>query len=1716
MNTGARWIFMFAVAVLILATTVGHGEEHAQWYRRGSVQHGKRLKLVLRPCLSDDKSEAPVVVPLADIRKRAPDFDSRSLVVVDPVAGPQSPCRLEQGGNDVPFQVDGAETAAGEVVFLAAARADKRNAFYLYYSPGGGPGSPVYPKRTQAMEFEGDGNAILAIESDVLMFRFGGGDGAPLGLVGDLFGKFNERPAYLQHLFGQVIRGLQHDTPAGRWLLYPLNQPEQLGLGSLVAVKGDQVFRPGTGAKLSGKVLTDGRLRSRGEITIAGWKAGDAVLDVRIVITMYAGQHYAEYELEAKAQGNAAGLQLAVGLQRLDEQQVSGGAEQGYVAVWGTRKVAMSEEGKRSWFDYGRSDAYQWGQKERVLKLGLGLAFCPEDAAEVRRGDAGSLLVLKGDLSETQALKKRLALSGAWTRGGHVASAQAFFATQEALSRRLRAPLRVEVSSAETAPPSIPLKTLSKTALFLSNPSSQTSVLPAEIDLDAFGLEAKAGGVCADPGTLADAVALGRQTKVFLQATVAAMSTREVALDSGKPTAAPCFKIANVRGEDGVGEALRVEAGEATWLITAGGLARARWKGKELALQQPGLTGQMRVIHNGPVVAVVRLNGGKETLDYYFFRDLPAVRIVSGRAIDLVGVGGYSTYVSKKEIGVEGAERVEMCVWGRTTSDRFPRHKVVEGRVVDGRKTDVCYPAEWAALMSTGDQAGVMAYGDPSTGPMIVDRGGVLHVDAPKPGETRGLTLCLIERPEQGEEMFARLSRPIVSLAVEGGFLSEAYRGGNDIPDAVFVEDRNGNRLPDFAGDRWSFDNNSDDALESILEFEADTQRPDRARRMKVYCDTATGQTELHSNQFLGRFGVCRPYPEIPPHGQGLVVPNARYYDGCLGDGETSTPFLVYEDWDGDGLFFKGPVTEGGLVSGDRITAQYGGPSWWPGSFLLKDWMLECWDLDGDGDNDAWWVKKLNPPAGFWGLKAGDHFLHWGYFDLSDVNLEPVAMVDAFHGRAGWAVRYASFLDSDNGKLYQLGFEKPGDCPKSRVSENGTVPCGARGTAPKPGRYIGTLDWPFASGWDIDNDGVAEGTAYHNTATHWMFDLDLLNRLNQDDPWVGQKWYLEKDQLYSHPTRHENFCLFLHGGSPSPDPKTSYEFYLSRFPDVTLKDAAGHTMIFSGLGVPDGWKGEAVQCRQWPNGRYDYTPTHGWDAMLSSSSYMGAMHWLRPLWRTAHEANWGMFHCRSDARVEINPEGNPSGKYTLYFSPIVNDYHLKGLQFGVQTMTADDWSKDVRIKYSAAYWKDAQAVKEYANPDRLLNDYSRLARKNGRLFLYYADNDGDGYADTYLLDDEHDGAYEKRAWLDRASRVLMVYDRGQLAAAINSLQMPEFRFELKNYAPMVDLYRATANHRPLLWTWKIAAGRLEGHDRQVFVLSNHWLPKVAVRVAPGAKDTSPWANYEPGGLDTLARILGELRCEPVVLNEAWSQASLSGLDVLLVGQLESAPAEAELAALDAFLKGGGVLIVMTGAEMLAKATSDLAARFGLAITEKPVDVTPSMKKTELDGLLKEARQKDARKLLAGVVHPFFLEGRGVKTGEKSKVLLEYAGQPIVAETPVGAGRVVVLASNLLVNKFMCPEIDLRLHPFKPGNQALAKNLVKHLLPGKMPEIRAMEIGPSVAAMHICGRGGEIGFQVPWKEVILRLDGKDEKAEVRNGSVFLQAKQGETRIELRSK
>jgi len=398
------------------------------------------------------------------------------------------------------------------------------------------------------------------------------------------------------------------------------------------------------------------------------------------------------------------------------------------------------------------------------------------------------------------------------------------------------------------------------------------------------------------------------------------------------------------------------------------------------------------------------------------------------------------------------------------------------------------------------------------------------------------------------------------------------------------------------------------------------------------------------------------------------------------------------------------------------------------------------------------------------------------------------------------------------------------------------------------------------------------------------------------------------------------------------------------------------------------------------------------------------------------------------------------------------------------------------------------------------------------MFLYYVDEDRDGYADTYLLDDDNDGHFEKRVWYDKAKGILSFYDSGLLGIAARKLEFPGHALELKNYEQLVAMYRDSVAKPGLLREVRVKDGRCEntGADFSA-VLDAGWLPQVAVdAVHAGGKDL--WKDFGPDGLDTLGRVLSESPVEVRTLATAYSHDTLADVDLLVVARLDSPILEAEQQALEEYVQRGGILLILAGAET-SVGLQQLTARFGVKIgSEKALTLIPGA--CNSSEILSQTKETGAEGLLTGVA-PFFLEAWRAAVEAGAKTLLECGGHPLIVEAARGKGRVLVVPSNLFANRFLCLPKELRKEPFKPGNQALAKNLMKHLVGALQPRIEAMECGVSKAHLHVCGCGGEIRLQVPWKEPIVRLDGKDAAVERKDSVVEIQVPQGGSRIEILS-
>ena len=998
------------------------------WYSRGGVQYEYRLEVTLRNSLPAERRREPVVLQIAEIQKQATSFSGKSCLVVDPSAPPDSPCRIEANGNDVPCQVDDldGDGKADELVMLPSLKGKESKTFYIYFTEKEVP-QPLYPKKTQIVDFQrADPNTLLAIESDVLAFRFNRPVAGSPGFVKDVLAKNRQFPGYSLHLYDPLVSGV-------RVLLGRCDPPDPFGVGSILAWQ-DGAWKPaqGAAAKTQAKRLIDGRIRSVGEIETAGWTVGDGVYDVKACYSMYAGQRYVRCDLTVTAQ-KGQGARFAVGLMKLENEKSDIDVEGGRLSVWGDRTTI------------------------KVKDLGLSALFRPQDVKEVGETPGGRAIELKGNPTAGSPLRATLYLSAGckdekkptnpydnythWLPDlankccGDFSSEKDFFALHAALAQKAVAPVAVEIGKLESNTTREVKHPLKGGDFFLANPSNKPSALPGELDLGLLGLEPASGLEASDKGVEVDVVRLDGSARVFVRKAVGPLGVEKFSLKNGSAKAVESgIKVEEVSGAEG---GLLVSTAKAKWLLTGNGLRKLSVAAKDLAIEQPGVTGAVKVMHNGPVAAVVRVDGEKEYTDYYFFKGTDIVRVIANHALGFHSAQAQS-YVGKKDMAVEGCECTESCPWGQWTSDGV------------FKKVSVFYPAEWSALYRPDGKVGLMCYGSPSAAEIVVEKGGKLDSALAAGGRSQELYLAPIQDIEQADDLWPVMSRPFVLMAHGDGFACFEDRNGNGVQDTIYVTDRNRNGLPDFDGDRWAFDMDSDDALQMVLEFEA------KPRRMKVYCDTVSG-TAFHSNHLSSYFGDR-------PAGWGYP-PSRQKYDGCLSAAELEEPFYVYESI-GDG-FFKGPVTEGGFIASGKVTALRDGPIL--GVAFPKYEMLTCLDLDGDGDCDIWMQDgpSVTQNNGMTVCGKHDRYVNYCVLDLSDNNLEPLTVINPYTGLAYYAIRYFSFLMQDNSKIYQGG-----------CIDHGVI--------------TGGQNWPQAGTWDIDNDGVAEGYIYHEM-THTL-GLDLAKR----------------------------------------------------------------------------------------------------------------------------------------------------------------------------------------------------------------------------------------------------------------------------------------------------------------------------------------------------------------------------------------------------------------------------------------------------------------------------------------------------------------------------------------------------------------------------------------------------------------------------------------------
>ncbi|HOA71992.1 MAG TPA: DUF4861 family protein [Phycisphaerae bacterium] len=284
----------------------------------------KRVALQIDNTGMSPRPDWPVVVPVARIRRVAPDFNPANCAVVDG--------RRAIAWRPIPHQVDEIDPQTGpELSFIADLPAYSAGLYYLYYSPEG-TSVPAFAHKTGTAEDWVPPN--IGWESNRGAYR------AYWGQF-DFFGKKTE-----QLIYGNIGAKSYHEEV--EWGIDALHVGKASGLGGLTLYRGDEAYlvqNPAGEGKVqfSKRQLVSGPVRAAVEIVATNVVPEQPDLAVRMLCIIYAERQ--ETEVRASVSNAAGEVVLAPGIVKLPRESVFENAEAGTLGSWGWQEEVIGDIG---------------------------------------------------------------------------------------------------------------------------------------------------------------------------------------------------------------------------------------------------------------------------------------------------------------------------------------------------------------------------------------------------------------------------------------------------------------------------------------------------------------------------------------------------------------------------------------------------------------------------------------------------------------------------------------------------------------------------------------------------------------------------------------------------------------------------------------------------------------------------------------------------------------------------------------------------------------------------------------------------------------------------------------------------------------------------------------------------------------------------------------------------------------------------------------------------------------------------------------------------------------------------------------------------------------------------------------------------------------------------------------------------------------------------
>ena len=545
------------------------------------------------------------------------------------------------------------------------------------------------------------------------------------------------------------------------------------------------------------------------------------------------------------------------------------------------------------------------------------------------------------------------------------------------------------------------------------------------------------------------------------------------------------------------------------------------------------------------------------------------------------------------------------------------------------------------------------------------------------------------------------------------------------------------------------------------------------------------------------------------------------------------------------------------------------------------------------------------------------------------------------------------------------------------------------------------------------------------------------------------------------------------------------------FSHVERWQVPGGELALNSISVPASWDGAPLDARGMLRGWYDmaegvYATSRLQATFAPQGSPMGASEGMYGGSLTTQE------------RIEIDDDG---GTYVLYFSPLMGDLHLKGADFGSYAVPSQ--TPDFFLDINRYYHREAhEGPAKYVGAEPAIRFRQREAKRlEGPVYLTYADRNGDGYFDTYLYDQDNDGLYERRLQHDPSAKTLRLTDGDRTAVWPEAVEHDEVEYLPENYAEVGALYRRGAGAAPRVVTTTLGSSGTpmnvetdpvyrESIPTFFATFGPSWTPVVACDAAHAAEGRYRWTDFGPSGLSRVGSMFVEAGFRQATVHDPWSSGSLEGVDVLVVADLDRTPTDESLAALEQWVRDGGIVIFSTPQGPANRLRQNaLGERLGYSLDAEGLQRRTTLFRWASLGPINDPTTRAAEHRRPGPwnrVERFddpqglgLLEGLDflsfvafpLETGDDFVPLLTYDGRTLMASRSLGDGRVVVSGADWWTNRYIWHH-----ESYEAGtdNDRLLQRLVEWvatLRPGLA--VSSLEVGDDFRRLEVEGRGGTV-------------------------------------------